>query len=81
VLFDKIQTVQPGAHRQARAAAHDPVARPQQLADMPCGAERIRRRRGVISTLHAGCHFYLAPTQAPGDANPVALPESLSYET
>jgi hypothetical protein len=27
---------------------------------------RVRRQRGVISTLHARCHFYLAPTFAVG---------------
>ena len=29
---------------------------------MPCGACPVRRRECVMSTLRAGCHFYLAPT-------------------
>jgi hypothetical protein len=29
---------------------------------MLCPAFGFAASRGVISTLHAGCHFYLAPT-------------------
>jgi hypothetical protein len=32
------------------------------VAVMPYCARRVRRRRGVISILRTGCHFYLAPT-------------------
>ena len=32
------------------------------VAVMPYCARRVRRRRGVISTLRTRCHFYLAPT-------------------
>ena len=44
------------------AAALDPSPSPKHLAVMPCGACRVRRQGGVMSTLRAGCHFYLAPT-------------------
>jgi len=50
------------AHRQAPALALDPATQAQRVAAMPCCARRVRRRRGVISTLRTGCHFYLAPT-------------------
>ena len=36
------------------------------LAVMQCRAGRIRPQRDVISTLHARCHFYLAPTPRAG---------------
>ena len=49
------------AHRQAPALALDPATQAQRVAAMPCCARRVRRRRGVISTLRTGCHFYLAP--------------------
>ena len=52
------------AHRQAPALALDPATQAQRVAVMPYCARRVRRRRGVISTLHTGCHFYLAPTTA-----------------
>jgi hypothetical protein len=32
------------------------------VAVLQCRAGRVRRQGGVISILHAGCHFYLAPT-------------------
>jgi hypothetical protein len=50
------------AHRQAPALALDPATRAQRVAVMPYCARRVRRRRGVISTLRTRCHFYLAPT-------------------
>jgi hypothetical protein len=41
------------AHRQAPAAALDPVVLAQQVAVMPCGAHRVRRRQGVSFLLCA----------------------------
>jgi hypothetical protein len=51
------------AHRQAPALALDPATQAQRVAMVPCCARRVRRRRGVISTLRTGCHFYPAPTR------------------
>jgi len=50
------------AHRQAPALALDPATQAQRVAVMPYCGRRVRRRRGVISTLRTGCHFDLAPT-------------------
>jgi hypothetical protein len=41
------------AHRQAPASALDPVVLAQQVAVMPCGARRVRRRPGVSFLLCA----------------------------
>ena len=48
--------------RSAGAALAGDSAPAQRVAVMPYCARRVRRRRGVISTLRTRCHFYLAPT-------------------
>jgi len=59
-VFDKIQTVSPGAivdNKRLSAVLEQIKA---QQAVYPARPPP----RGVISTLRAGCHFYLAPTAA-----------------
>jgi hypothetical protein len=42
-------------HRQTPASALDPAIQALRVAVMPCCVRRVRRRRGVISTLRTGC--------------------------
>jgi hypothetical protein len=50
--------------RQSNASLNLTARMPPAFGCDACRAGHVRRQRGVISTLHAGCHFYLAPTNS-----------------